>query len=363
MAGRRYLILENGARFAGYSLGAAGHVTGEIVFTTGMTGYLETLTDPSYQGQIILQTFPLIGNYGIIPEDFESRSIHASGYIVKHACPNPSNFRNAGDLDTFLIEQGIVGLTGIDTRAVTRIIREQGVMNGCITDDDPESVDLDAIRQYRIQQPVHQVTVRENQFFEAPQSRYTVALIDFGCKENIRRCLLQRGCNVWVFPAGTPAEEILEIAPDGIVLSNGPGDPADNQSVIRELKKLIEVKPVVFGICLGHQLLALACGLQTVKLKYGHRGSNQPVRDCQSGRVFITSQNHGYTVLSTKMSDPITRDWFININDGTCEGLIYERFPGFSVQFHPEGSGGPQDTGYLFDVFVKRMEAFQNATK
>lgn len=286
-----YLILENGMVFEGESFGAAGDVTGEIVFTTGMTGYLETLTDPSHYGQIVLQTFPLIGNYGIISADFQSTACGPLGYIVKVPCPTPSNFRSEGPLESFLEKRGIVGISGIDTRALTRIIREHGVMNGRITTTHPDEVSLAEIRAYKIENAVQKVTCGEPTFYKAGESKYTVALLDFGVKENIKQELLQRGCDLWVLPAETPPAEIERLGVDGILLSNGPGDPAVNTTIIEHCKELLQMNIPLFGICLGHQLLALAAGCKTHKLKYGHRGANHPVKDLQSGRIYITSQN------------------------------------------------------------------------
>jgi carbamoyl-phosphate synthase small subunit len=362
-----YLILENGMAFEGKFFGAQGEITGEIVFTTGMTGYLETLTDPSYYGQIVLQTFPLIGNYGIIPTDFESPAVCARAYIVKHPCANPSNFRSEGDLDAFLRERGIIGLCGIDTRALTKIIRENGVMNGKITGTKPAQTPSDELRAYKITNPVPKVSTNEKKLYKAENTKYTVVLYDFGIKENIRRELNKRGCDVWVVPCNSTPDEILKIAPDGIMLSNGPGDPADNTEIIANIASLLKTKVPIFGICLGHQLMALASGFLTNKLKYGHRGANQPVKDTQNGKVYITSQNHGYAVVSNTIDKTIADEWFVNVNDGTCEGILYKNAPAYSVQFHPEACGGPRDTGFLFDRFMQSMymlsmEAKKNAS-
>lgn len=350
-----YLVLENGMAFQGSGFGAEGDVTGELVFTTGMTGYLETLTDPSYHGQIVLQTFPLIGNYGIIPPDFESAAVGPKAYIVKTPCQDPSNFRSEGDLDTFLKARGIVGLCGIDTRALTRVIREQGAMNGRITKISPESVPLDAIRDHQIIDAVRSVSCAKPTLYRAANARHTVALLDFGMKENIKRALLRRGCDVWVLPGGSPPEAVLALAPDGIMLSNGPGDPAENGEIIANLRTLMGAGVPIFGICLGHQLLALANGFRTHKLKYGHRGANQPVKDLRTGRVYISSQNHGYAVVRDSIDPEVADEWFINVNDQSCEGLLYKNAPARSVQFHPEGCGGPQDTAFLFDLFLETM--------
>ncbi len=360
---RLNLILENGAVFEGQSFGAAGDITGEIVFTTGMTGYLETLTDQSYHGQIVLQTFPLIGNYGIIPSDFESTSVGPLAYIVKTPCQDPSNFRSEGTLGTFLREKNIVGLCGIDTRALTKIIREQGVMNGRITKELPDKAMLRQIRSYEIKNAVQKVSCTEPALYKAEEAIYTVAMLDFGRKESMIRELTRRGCDVWLLPCDSPPEEILRLSPDGILLSNGPGDPAGNTDIIDHLKTLLQTGIPIFGICLGHQLLALANGFKTSKLKYGHRGANQPVKDLKTGRVYISSQNHGYTVTPESIDPGIADQWFINVNDQTCEGLCYRRSPSFSVQFHPEACGGPQDTLFLFDLFIEKMEAGRYATE
>jgi carbamoyl-phosphate synthase small subunit len=348
-----YLVLENGIIMKGNSFGVQGEITGEVVFATGMTGYLETLTDQSYYGQIVLQTFPLIGNYGVIPPDFESAGVGARAYIVKHPCKNPSNFRSEKNLDSFLKERGITGLYGIDTRALTRIIRENGVLNGKITASPPTEADIEEAKAYSIRNAVAAVSSRSvTKTLPARASDNSraarVALMDFGAKRGIANALAARGCEVWSFPHDTSAQEILEMKPDGIMLSNGPGDPAEsaNNGIIETLRILQRGNAPIFGICLGHQLLALANGYSTRKLKFGHRGSNQPVKELSTGRVYITSQNHGYAVVADNGS-------FVNVNDGTCEGLDYGN--SFSVQFHPEACGGPLDTAFLFDRFIARM--------
>ncbi|MFZ3129711.1 MAG: carbamoyl phosphate synthase small subunit [Desulfosporosinus sp.] len=350
-----YIVLENGQVFKGKTFGAAGEVVGEIVFTTGMTGYLETLTDPSYYGQIVVQTFPLIGNYGIIPSDFESSSLYLKAYIVREWCQVPSNFRSEGELDTFLKGHNIVGVYGIDTRELTKIIREVGVMNAKITTTlaDLDQV-LAEIRNYRIIDAVQTVGTREISVSKGVPGGYKVVLWDFGAKENIRRELLKRGCEVIAVPADTTTAEILNLRPDGVMLSNGPGDPADNKEIIGELAKLSKSGVPIFGICLGHQLLALAQGAETAKLKYGHRGANQPVKDLKTGRVYITSQNHGYAVVADSLPVHACLS-HLNANDGTCEGIEYQNMPAFSAQFHPEASAGPKDTNFLFDRFMDLM--------
>ena len=348
---KAYLVLNNGRVFEGTRIGADGDGLGELVFTTGMTGYLETLTDPSYAGQIILQTFPLIGNYGVIPEDFEGPCL-AKGYVVRELCDTPSNFRSEYALDAFLKERRIPGICGVDTRALTRIIREEGVMNALICDEAP--ADLTAIRSYAVLGGVKQASSREPHVFPAEgEEKFHVALLDYGAKHHIVESLQERGCRVTVLPHNTAAEDVLALHPDGLMLSNGPGDPKENVFEIEQLKKLMGKLPV-FGICLGHQLAALALGGETVKLKYGHRGANQPVKDLKTGRCFITSQNHGYAVVAESVKD-IAELRYINANDFSCEGLDYPGARCFTVQFHPEASAGPHDTGFLFDRFVSMM--------
>lgn len=360
MEHKAYLILENGTIFEGKSFGASGETVGEIVFTTAMTGYLETLTDPSYYGQIVVQTFPLIGNYGVIPSDFESGNPHVKAYIVRDWCQEPSNFRCEGCLDTFLKQENIIGLYGIDTRALTRIVREHGVMNGKIVmEDSSTGFKFDELKSYTIVDAVKSVTCKEEEVFTPEHLKHRVVLMDFGAKQNIRRELMKRGCQVTVVPAETSVERILEINPDGIMLSNGPGDPAENTEIIANIKKLCEYKIPTFGICLGHQLLALATGAKTEKLKYGHRGANQPATELETGRVYITSQNHGYAVVNDSVPEN-AKVSFVNANDGTCEGVTYTDMPAFSVQFHPEACGGPHDTAFLFDKFIDLIEGGKN---
>jgi len=349
MSDTAYLILENGMTFEGKYFGAQGEMTGEIVFTTGMTGYLETLTDQSYHGQIVLQTFPLIGNYGVIPSDFESASVGARAYIVKYPCGAPSNFRSENDLSAFLKERGIIGLCGIDTRALTKIIRESGVMNGKISAAPPADADLAGIKAYSIIDAV--ASVSSHNVTKTGEGSRRIALMDFGAKRGIAAALAARGCEVWTFPHNVQAEDILQKKPHGIMLSNGPGDPAEpaNNGIIETIRALLQNGVPIFGICLGHQFLALAKGYKTKKLKFGHRGANQPVKETATGRVYITSQNHGYAVVANNSS-------FVNVNDGTCEGMDYG--DSFSVQFHPEARGGPLDTSFLFDRFIKKVDDY-----
>ncbi|MGE4483872.1 MAG: carbamoyl phosphate synthase small subunit [Oscillospiraceae bacterium] len=348
---KAYLVLSNGNVFEGCSFGAEGDTVGELVFTTGMCGYIETLTDPSYGGQIVLQTFPLIGNYGIIEEDFEGDTA-ARGYVVREWCDAPSNFRAQYDLDTFLKKRGIPGIYGIDTREVTRIIREYGVMNAAICSEVPE--DLSEIKNFVIKDAVESVSGKSEAVFPAAgEEKYRITLVDYGAKGNIARELSKRGCTVRIVPYDTKAEDILKENPDGVMLSNGPGDPAENTGPIAEIEKLVGKVPI-FGICLGHQLLAIANGGKTMKLKYGHRGANQPVRDLGGARTYITSQNHGYAVVADSLKG-VGSLRFVNANDGTCEGMDYPDRRAFSVQFHPEACPGPKDTSYLFDRFINLM--------
>ena len=358
-----YLILQDGTLFEGKSIGFEGTTIGETVFTTGMTGYLETLTDPSYFGQIVTQTFPLIGNYGVIPEDFESKKPWVKGYIVRELCDKPSNFRCEQDLNTFLKQHNIIGISGIDTRALTKKLRESGVMNGMIISGVNKKPDvnkklLEKISEYKIEKAVETVSTKNEESFNhtKPANDYKIVLWDFGAKENILRELLKRGCDVKVVPSNTTAKDILSYNPDGLMLSNGPGDPAENTEIIREIKNICDYgKLPVFGICLGHQMLALANGASTSKLKYGHRGGNHPVKDTQTGRVYITSQNHGYAVENTSLPQTAKMSFF-NVNDGTVEGIDYLNIPAFSVQFHPEACGGPHDTNFLFDRFMQMIK-------
>ncbi|WP_418925550.1 carbamoyl phosphate synthase small subunit [Dysosmobacter sp.] len=351
MMKKGYLILQDGQVFEGVRFGAETDTVGELVFTTGMCGYVETLTDPSYAGQIVMQTYPLIGNYGIIREDFEGACC-VKGYVVREYCDTPSNFRTDCDLDAYLKEQSVPGLCGVDTRELTRIIREHGVMNAAICDEIP--ADLTPIKTYAITGVVEAVSCKEPTVHPAEgEERFRVSLLDYGAKRNIVRELQKRGCTVTVLPASTSAEDVLAADPDGIMLSNGPGDPAENVYQIEQIRKLLGRVPM-FGICLGHQLTALAVGGSTYKLKYGHRGVNQPVRDVEGVRTYITSQNHGYAVDSDTVKLGKVR--FVNANDGTCEGIDYPELKAFTVQFHPEACTGPKDTSFLFDRFVELMK-------
>ena len=347
-----YLTLQNGQVFEGKRFGARGDVLGELVFTTGMTGYIETLTDPSYYGQIVIQTFPLIGNYGMIPADRESKRPYLTGYIVREFCEQPSNFRCEGTVEDYLKENGIVGVYGIDTRELTKTVREAGVMNAVIS--SKPCADFEQIEKFSIRDAVMQCTCKERIDYKADDSKRKVVLWDFGAKENIVRELVKRGCDVIRVPAGYTAEEILALAPDGVMLTNGPGDPAENTGIIENIKRLAGKLPV-FGICLGHQLFALAMGGKTKKMKYGHRGANQPVKELKTGTVYISSQNHGYEVLADSIKN-VGRLSFVNANDNTCEGVEYPDLNAFTVQFHPEACAGPLDARDLFDRFMNMMD-------
>jgi len=354
------LLLEDGTSFIGESYGCFRDTAGEIVFNTGMTGYQEVLTDPSYCGQIVTMTYPLIGNYGINDEDYESRKPFVRGFITREKCENPSNFRCERTLDDYLQKYGIPGLFGIDTRRLTKILREKGTMKGAVVAvaDDMESAIIRArglIGEFELVDPVEEVTVREPYQCNADSaSLYRVALLDYGVKKNIIRSLNKRGVDVTVFPSGTSAVEILEGGFDGVMLSNGPGDPKDCIVEIENIR-LLAGKIPIFAICLGHQLTALAMGGDTKRLKYGHRGCNHPVKDLSKDRTYITSQNHGYTVVADSLKGDIDIT-HINMNDSTVEGIRYPGISLFTVQFHPEASPGPKDTGYLFDEFLEMID-------
>lgn len=394
---KSFLILEDGTVFEGTHIGARKEIVSEIVFNTSMAGYLEVLTDPSYAGQAVCMTYPLIGNYGICIEDMESRRPWPDGLIVRELSRIPSNFRCDMTIQQFLEENGVPGIAGIDTRALTRILREKGTMNGMITTGENYNLDeiIPKLKAYKTGRVVERVTCPEKYTLagaeelaqngpisgssvfrredyaagireKKPSSVRTlngkglrIALLDLGSKDNIAKSLAMRGCDVTVYPATTAAAEILADAPDGIMLSNGPGDPKECTAIIEEIRKLYESDTPIFAICLGHQLMALATGADTFKMKYGHRGGNHPVKDLSTGRVYISSQNHGYVVDMEKLDKEVAVPAFVNVNDGTNEGLSYTGKNIFTVQFHPEACPGPQDSGFLFDRFIEmvRMES------
>ena len=390
---KAFLILEDGTVFEGTHIGADREMISEIVFNTSMAGYLEVLTDPSYAGQAVCMTYPLIGNYGVCLEDMESGRPWPDGLIVRELSRTASNFRCDISIQQFLEKNGVPGIAGIDTRALTRLLREKGTMNGMITTSQTYQIEkiLPRLKEYTTGSVVEKVTCKEK--YEIKGSKclkdngplsgsavYTgekekkpvlvrelngagkkVALLDLGTKSNIADSLARRGVDVTVYPAFTKAEEILADQPDGIMLSNGPGDPKECKDIIREIRTLYASDVPIFAICLGHQLMALATGADTYKLKYGHRGGNHPVKDLVTGRVYISSQNHGYVVDMDKLDEQVARPAFINANDGTCEGLTYVGKPVFTVQYHPEACPGPQDSGYLFDRFIEMMEVGKNA--
>jgi len=354
------LLLENGHHFKGFSLGAIGTSGGEVCFNTSMTGYQEILTDPSYCGQIITMTAPQIGNYGVNPEDVESNKIQARGFIVREASPIHSNYRASQSLDEYLSAAGVVGIQGIDTRSLTRILRNEGAMNGIISSDDPDLASLKKklalVPAMSGQDLVQEVTCPQKWTWPSQHSShaYRVVALDFGIKHNIIRQLDENGCEVIIVPATTSAEEILALEPDGVFLSNGPGDPGPVDYAIKTVKTLLDNQPI-FGICLGHQILALALGASTYKLKFGHRGGNHPVRNQRSGKVEITSQNHGFAVEPTSLPDQLEVT-HVNLNDETLEGVRCKNIPAFSVQYHPEASPGPHDSRYLFKEFIDMMD-------
>ena len=391
---KAFLILEDGTVFEGIHIGADREVVSEIVFNTSMAGYLEVLTDPSYAGQAVCMTYPLIGNYGICMDDMESKKPWPDGFIVRELSRNFSNFRADFSIQQFLEENNVPGIAGIDTRALTKILREKGTMNGMITTNEQYKQDeiVSRLKAYTTGKVVEKVTCKEKYELRGTQdlsengalsgsakfvpedykagkrekkpslvrklngAGKKVALLDLGMKDNIAYSLKTRGCDVTVYPATTPAAEIIAANPNGIMLSNGPGDPKECTSIIAEIKKLYHTNIPIFAICLGHQLMALATGADTYKMKYGHRGGNHPVKDLATGREYISSQNHGYVVDMDKLDPKIATPAFINVNDGTNEGLSYTGKNIFTVQFHPEACCGPQDSGYLFDRFIDMME-------
>lgn len=367
---KAFLILEDGTVFEGTHIGSERDVISEIVFNTSMTGYLEVLTDPSYAGQAVTMTYPLIGNYGVCGRDAEAGQPWPDGFIVRELARMPSNFRSEEGLDAFLERHDIAGIAGIDTRALTKILREKGTMNGMITTD--ASFHLDAvcqkIKEYQVTGVVARVSRTEKECYKPGDLGTTeretlreVAVIDVGTKNNIIRCLLERGCRVTVYPQDFDAAQVIASKPDGIMITNGPGDPAECVDVIEQIRLLSESGIPIFAICLGHQLMALANGMKTYKMKYGHRGANHPVRNEKTKRVYISSQNHGYVVDEKSLDTDVAKIWFVNVNDGTVEGLEYVGKPIRTVQFHPEACAGPKDSEVLFEEFIKMMEGKNNA--
>lgn len=353
---KAYLILEDGSVYEGENVGACREAVSEIVFNTSMTGYLEVMTDPSYAGQAVVMTYPLIGNYGICYEDMESDRPWIDGLIVRELSEVASNFRNEDSIQNFLIKNNIPCICGIDTRDLTKRLREHGTVNGFITVDSSFVVEkiLQRIKEYSVKGVVKRTSTKE--IYSFPGEGKRVVLIDFGAKRNITRQLQKRGCEVIVVPCDTKTKEILKLKPDGIMLSNGPGDPKENVDIIKEIKKLYDTDIPIFAICLGHQLMALATGADTYKLRYGHRGGNHPVKDLETGRTYISSQNHGYAVDESTLDKNICVPAFVNVNDGTNEGIRYINKKIFTVQYHPEACPGPCDSSYLFDKFIKMME-------
>jgi carbamoyl-phosphate synthase small subunit len=354
---RARLILEDGTVFEGNSFGALGESFGEVVFNTGMTGYQEVLTDPSYYGQIVTMTYPLIGNYGTNLDDIESNHPHVRGFVVREWSTHPSNWRSMGTLDEYLKTHNIIGLQGIDTRMLTKRIRVHGTMRGVITTLDTPAEEYVAKLNTTNLLPRDQVArVTTKSTYRSPGKNRRIVAMDFGMKAGVLRSLVARDCDVTVVPAYTSAEEILNWKPHGVMLSNGPGDPADLTDIIATVRELIGKVPI-FGICLGHQLISLACGAKTERLKFGHRGANHPVKDLLNGRCYITSQNHGYVVVPESLAGTGLELTHINQNDGSVEGVRHTKYPVFSVQYHPEARPGPDDSDYLFDRFMEMIEA------
>ena len=353
---KAYLILEDGSVFEGESIGAVKEVVSEFVFNTSMTGYLEVLTDPSYAGQSVVMTYPLIGNYGVCLEDQESKRPFVEGFIVNELSRLGSNFRKNMDLEDYLKMHDIPGIQGIDTRHLTKIIRNKGCMNGMITTKQYDNLDevMDRIHSFKVTGVVEKTTC--DQVYTVGNGSKKVALMDYGAKANIAKCLAKRDCTVTVYPASTPAKELLDQDYDGIMLSNGPGDPEENVEIIEQLKILAKSNKPIFAICLGHQLMALAHGFETEKMKYGHHGANHPVKNLDTGRVYISTQNHNYVLKEDSIDPKVARPWFINVNDGTIEGVEYLNENIKTVQFHPEACAGPLDTDALFDEFMNMMK-------
>ncbi|MCQ9206731.1 MAG: glutamine-hydrolyzing carbamoyl-phosphate synthase small subunit [Omnitrophica bacterium] len=357
------LALEDGKVFKGYSFGATGEASGEVIFNTGMTGYEEVITDPSYEGQIVTMTYPLIGNYGITLEDAESRKPFLEGFVVKERSRIVSNWRAKTSLEDYLKKNNIIGIEGVDTRALTRHIRLEGAMKAVLSTEDLDEKSLTKKAKASLglvgRDLVKDVTVNQSYTWKVGLGPHKVVVLDCGVKRNILRCLANRGCDVKVVPASTGFEEIMEMKPDGVMLSNGPGDPSAVPYVVKTVKELIGKVPI-FGICLGHQMLGLALGGKTYKLKFGHHGINQPVKDLKTGKIAITVQNHGFCVDIDSLSKEDVEITHINLNDNTLEGLRHRKLPVFSVQFHPEAAAGPHDANYLFGEFMELMNAKKN---
>ncbi len=353
---KAYLILEDGSVFEGESIGAVKEVVSEFVFNTSMTGYLEVLTDPSYAGQSVVMTYPLIGNYGVCLEDQETKEPFVEGFVVNELARLGSNFRKDMDLHEYLKLHNIPGIQGIDTRHLTKIIRNKGCMNGMITTNKYDNLDdvMTRIHEFKVTGVVAKTTCKE--VYQVGSGNKKVALLDYGAKANIARSLAKRNLEVTVYPASTPAKVILEGNYDGIMLSNGPGDPEENVEIIEQIKILAQSNVPIFAICLGHQLMALAHGFKTEKMKYGHHGANHPVKNLDTGRVYISTQNHNYVIKEDSIDPKIARVWFKNVNDQTIEGIEYLNENIKTVQFHPEACAGPLDTDALFDEFMKMME-------
>ena len=351
---KAYLLLENGRVFTGESFGAETETVGELVFSTSVVGYVENLTDPCYAGQIVLHTFPVVGNYGWIEEDMESARSYMKGVVVREHCEEPSNFRAGITLDAYLKQQGIPGISGVDTRELTQILRDNGTMNAMITTVLPEGVP-EALKSYKVSPAAADAGAKEKTGYSAEgKTLYRAALLDFGTGRSVLRELTARGCAVTVFPASSTAADILAENPDGIVLSEGPGDPTEYQDAVAEIGKLFGKKPIL-GLGLGHELLALAAGAKTFKLPYGHRGGNQPAREISTGHVFISTQNHGYAVDVDSLIEAGGAVSYTNVNDGTCEGAVYAGKQALSLQFHPHVHTGPREMAYGVEKFIRLM--------